>query len=1203
MLFERRLLQQGKFGKQMLLIAGLCAFAGGFLAFFQAQFFSQIIQSIFLQNQPVEAVGRLFGGLAVLLVTRAIVLGGQELAAFRAAFQIKQALRERLIGHLSSLDHLDRDAESSGEVSQVLIDGVEALEPYFAQYIPQVFVAFSVPPLLCLAVFLIDPLSGVIFLVTAPLIPLFMRLIGDVAERQTQRQWRRLSQLSAFLFDALQGLPTIKRVGKSEEMAGLLAEKGDEYRQATLETLRTTFLSALVMEMLSTLSTAVVAVQVGLRLLYGWIPFEQALFVLVIAPEFYLPLRLLGQRFHAGMSGVTAWKRICELLELPVGNAKEVGLLDKQEITERFESENIREIVLDEVSFAYPGRDGGLKNVQAKLSAGQITILVGESGSGKTTLLNLLLRLLRPSEGQIWVDGKSLERIPLSDWWSKIGYAPQFPFLFQGTVRENIAFAKPDASLMEIRRAAEMAYADEFIARLPDGYETKLGENGYGLSAGEKQRIVLARAYLKNAPLLLLDESTANVDPQSLGKILRSLQEHAKGRMTLIVSHQPQVWEIGQRFWVLQDGTIQELDRQTFGQMCKSENRFQEISAVRESDQKRFEALSKKEHKVLPELSTARKVVGLTSSPNPFNQKKGVWQPWLVQIWSLRTWVILAVLLGWAAIFSNVGLMSTSAYIISLAALQPSIALLQTAIVGVRFFGISRGVFRYLERLASHRVTLDLLSKMRVWFYRALEPQVPQLFGRYGSGELLSRLMGDIASLEPFYVRAIAPFLVAILIGVGMVVWLLTYHPSLGLGALGCYLLAALLVLPLFYLLTVRLASQNNALRGQFNERFIVFVQGLSDLRVNQRLEQFQGRLYASAKVYGEGMQKFNALMSLQGTGMTLLAYLGMWMTLWMASSLVHKGLLSGLVLAGLSLGVLVSFEAFLLLPQAVQHFVSGREALSRLTELTSSKASVFPHSRGFLSRISRLEIKATEVGFSYRALGQAGAEESRAALQGISFTLCEGQRLGIVGRSGSGKTTLIHLLLGMFDPQQGDIYLDGKDLRLYDSRWWRSAVASCSQDDVLFQTTLRQNLLFLNAKASEEKLWQALEATQLTDFVRQLPQGLETNLGEQGKQLSGGERQRLLLARTLLRDAPLYIFDEPTANLDLATAKEVIRALFEWTKEKALILVSHQAIGFEQMDEILVLEAGEVVQRGTHEQLLQSDGYYGQLWRSSRVR
>ncbi|MCX8063202.1 MAG: ABC transporter ATP-binding protein/permease, partial [Anaerolineales bacterium] len=396
------------------------------------------------------------------------------------------------------------------------------------------------------------------------------------------------------------------------------------------------------------------------------------------------------------------------------------------------------------------------------------------------------------------------------------------------------------------------------------------------------------------------------------------------------------------------------------------------------------------------------------------------------------------------------------------------------------------------------------------------------------------------------------------------------------------------------------------ALRGQFNERLIVFLQGLSDLKVNQRLAEFQKRLYASAREYGMGILKFNALMSLQGAVMTSLAYFGMWFVLWVASPLVYRGALSGLLLAGLGLGMLVSFEAFLLLPQAVQHFIAGKEALSRLTELTTWDGVLSSSLGGSLCEMNRLEIKAEKVCFSYRALEgnfQEHKTDKTGDVREISLTLSEGKRLGIVGPSGSGKTTLINLLLGMFEPQCGHIYLDGKDLRLYDLGWWRSVVASCSQDDYLFQTTIRENLLFLNREPSEEKLWQALEATKLADLVRQLPKGLETSLGDQGRQLSGGERQRLLLARTLLRDAPLYIFDEPTANLDLATATEVIQNIFEWTKQRAVILVSHQAIGFEQVDEILVFAAGAIAQRGTHDQLLQVDGYYAQLWRNSGVR
>ncbi len=1205
MLFDRRLLHQGQHGKWLLILAGISAFAGGVLALIQARTFSQIIARTFLERQPLEVVAALLFWFAGFLVLRACLVVGQDFSAARAAFQIKLAIREQLVEHLKRVPHLNRDTESSGEVSQVAIEAVEALEPYFAQYLPQAVVAFFVPPILCLAVFLIDPLSGVVFLVTAPLIPFFMRLIGDVSERQTRRQWGRLSQLSAFLFDALQGLETIKRVGKSEPMAQQLAQKGDEYRQATLQTLKTTFLSAFVLETLTTLSTAVVAVQVGLRLLYGWIPFEQALFVLVLAPEFYLPLRLLGQRFHAGMSGLTAWKRICNLLDLPA--IEETRSPDSEGIDEdepECDIEWQKGITLQTVSFAYPNRWGILEKVTASFKTGEITILVGASGVGKTTLLNLILGILQPDEGQILVGDKPIENIPLELWWRQIGYAPQMPFLFQGTVGENIAFAKKNASLEEVQAAAKLACADQFIQDLPQGYDTHLGENGYGLSAGEKQRLVLARVFLKNAPLLILDESTANIDPHTLENILINLREYAKGRTILIASHQPQVWEIGDRFWVLRDGEVLDLDRDSFERMyTQGEFDFSAIEADVLSQNLISEDRVITGAAIVEELSHSIGNREAYAPIQPLSANVGIWKKWLQQMWSLRAWVALAVFLGWAAIMSNVGLMSTSAYIISFAALQPSIALLQTAIVGVRFFGISRGLFRYLERLASHRVTLDLLARMRVWFYRALERRVPLVLYRFGSGELLSRLIGDIASLEPFYVRAIAPMLIAAFIAAAILVWMLTYDLSLVLTILCCYLMAAFIVLPIFYLLTQKMTSPNNALRGQYNERFILFLQGLSELNINRRINEFQRRLNTSARRYGQGIFQFNALMSLQAGWMTLLAYLAMWMALWVAIPMVHEQTLSGLSLAGIGLGVLVSFEAFLLLPQAVQQFVVGKNALSRLAELVEPESETNPLPTSAFRSIERFEIRVERLSFTYfhskkegNHLSQNGIQET-AGIKNINFTLHEGKKLGIVGRSGGGKTTLLNLLLGMLQPQSGQIVLDGKALGDYDLAWWRSYVASCSQNDYLFQTTLRQNLLFLNPGADENRLWKALEAVKLADTVRSLPEGLETNLGEHGKQLSGGERQRVLIARTLLRDSPLYIFDEPTANLDPVTGLEVVRNILDWTDGRALIIVSHQAIGFEQMDEILVIERGEVFQRGKHRELLEEGGYYAKLW------
>jgi len=905
------------------------------------------------------------------------------------------------------------------------------------------------------------------------------------------------------------------------------------------------------------------------------------------------------------MSGVTAWSRIAKLFELPLVEQRTSSEEDNAAVKAGDADVCPEGIVFQTVSFAYPGRQAILKKVTATLRPGQITVLIGESGSGKTTLLNLLLRLLQPTEGQIFVNGKPIETISLSQWWKEIGYAPQLPFLYRASIRENLSFTKPQAAFSDIQRAAQIAYADEFIQALPQGYETLVGENGYGLSSGEKQRLVLARALLKDAPLLILDESTANIDPQTLEKILSNLRQYARRRLILIVSHQPQVWEVGHRYWVLQGGEIKDLERDEFLRLQQQAGISVEERVVQPSTD-------------LVNPPVREQVFDLQLNPpeykkdlpaeRAFAEAHGIWRQWLSHMWYLRGWVLLAVFLGWAAILSNVGLMSTSAYIISFAALQPSIALLQTAIVGVRFFGISRGVFRYLERLTSHRVTLDLLSRMRVWFYRAMEVRVPQLFGKYGSGELLSRLIGDIASLEPFYVRAIAPLMVAILVTMAMIGWLQTLDPILAQVVLICYLIGGLGLIPLFYSLTVALTAPNNALRGQLSEQLVVFLQGLSDLKVNQRLDEFRERVNSSAYQFGRGVLKFNALMSTQSALMTLIAYFAMWIALRAAIPLVHIGIVNGLLLAGIALGVLVSFEAFLLLPQAAQHFASGQKALSRLAELVRKPPQALSSQSSLLRHLSQLDIRVEELCFYYDGIcgddqKRSGEVEASAGVEKITFSIHAGKRLGIVGHSGGGKTTLLNLLIGMLEPQKGKILLDGRDLRDFDLSWWRSYISSCGQDDYVFQATILENLLLCNPQASEEQIWQVLDVVRLTEMIQRLPQGLQTNLGEHGKQLSGGERQRLLLARTLLRDSPLYLFDEPTANLDLSTGIEVVQGLLRWTDRRAVIFVSHQAICFDQMDEILVLENGRITQRGRHEELLKFSGYYSQLWWNTEAR
>jgi ATP-binding cassette subfamily C protein CydC len=557
----------------------------------------------------------------------------------------------------------------------------------------------------------------------------------------------------------------------------------------------------------------------------------------------------------------------------------------------------------------------------------------------------------------------------------------------------------------------------------------------------------------------------------------------------------------------------------------------------------------------------------------------------------LKGEIALAVLLGTLTVAAGFGLMTTSAYLISFAGLHPSVAALGVAVVGVRFFGIARAVFRYLERYVSHRVTFRLLTRLRVWFYEALEPLAPArlLEQKYRSGDLLSRIVGDIETLQNFYLKVLAPPLVTALIGLGVWFFLGAYDLVFAFTFLGFYLLASIGVPLLVYRLSRTQGQKLVALRAELNVQLVDGIQGMAELiafgqedlqlarvqLLNRQLSKLEGRM---AWVSG-----------LSGALSNLLMNLAMWTMLLLAIPMVQAGKLDGVYLAMLALAAVSGFEAVLTLPAAFQALGSSLEAGRRLFEIVEAADQVVRPSKPALAP-KDYSLAVKNLSFRYN-------ESEPLALQNISFTLRQGQTLALVGPSGAGKSTLANLLLGFWDYQHGQIRLAGHELCDYSPEQLREMIGVVSQNTHLFNTTIRENLLIARPGASQAEIEQACRQAQLHDFIVSLPQGYNTKVGEQGLGLSGGERQRLALARALLKDAPILILDEATSNLDTETEREVLNTIFNSIEGRTTIIITHRLVGLEKADEILVLEQGEIAEHGKQQRLLELEGRYWRIW------
>jgi ATP-binding cassette, subfamily C, bacterial CydD len=533
---DRRLLQYASAGRAHLVLAVVLGLAGAGLILAQAGLLARALAGA----APGDVMAALSGTLAALLVVvaaRAAVSYGGEVAALRAAATVKSQLRRALTARSLRLGPVWLGGQQAGEIATLSTRGLDGLDSYFARYLPQLVLAVLVPIAVLVRVAAADWISAVVIAVTLPLIPVFAMLVGWHTKTQTRRQWRLLAALGGHFLDVVEGLPTLKLFGRAKAQEDVIARVTDDYRAATMSTLRVAFLSALVLELSAAIATALVAVEVGLRLLYGHIGYETALLVLLLTPEAFLPLRAVGAQFHASMEGTAAARRVFEILdtELPDKPQASPAAAALSSFSADLRTQDIR---LNRVTAAYPGRlRPALDTVSMTIAPGDRIVLTGPSGAGKSTLLGLLLRFITPAAGTIEVSGRDLTATDLQQWRAQIAWVPQQPYLFAGSAADNIALGNAGASRSAIRRAARLAGAADFIEELPAGYDTPLGERGLRLSAGQRQRMALARAFLRDAPLLVLDEPTAHLDPAGARLIGTAIDTALADRTVVLVSH------------------------------------------------------------------------------------------------------------------------------------------------------------------------------------------------------------------------------------------------------------------------------------------------------------------------------------------------------------------------------------------------------------------------------------------------------------------------------------------------------------------------------------------------------------------------------------------------------------------------------------------------------------------------------------------
>lgn len=1182
---DPRLLRYARSTRLFLGAVVALGFAGAGLVVGQAMLIAEIVVGAFEDGLDGAALRTPLLLLAAVALGRGLVAWLTELAAHRASAAVKSELRGRLLDRAADLGPGWLSGQRTGSLVALATRGVDALDDYFSRYLPQLGLAIVVPVAVLARIVTEDWVSAAIIVVTLPLIPVFMILIGMATQSRMDRQWRLLSRLSGHFLDVVAGLPTLKVFGRAKAQAESIRKITDDYRQATMRTLRIAFLSSFALELLATLSVALVAVTIGMRLVHGELDLYTGLVILVLAPEAYLPLRQVGAQYHAAAEGLAAAEEIFDVLETPAPAAGGTAAVPGAGLR----------IELDGVAVRYEGRgEDSPGPVSLSVGPGECVALTGPSGAGKSTLLQVLLGFVTPSAGRVRVGGTDLAELSREQWRERIAWVPQRPHLFAGTIAENVRLARPEAGDEAVVGALEDAGAWEFVAGLPLGVDTMLGEGGVGLSAGQRQRLALARAFLADRPVLLLDEPTAALDGETEAGVVEAVRRLAVGRAVLLVVHRPALLAVADRVVRVGVGPA--------GFLPHSIPTPAPTGAVPRTDQGSAPepgalgaaagpaGVSDPGEWILgsaPERM-AKTAGADTGGRDPLRRVRAVAKAWQGRF-------RLGLLLGALAVGCSVGLMAVSGWLISRASEQPPVLYLMVAVTATRAFGMGRAVFRYAERLVSHDAVLRMLADLRVSVYRGLERIAPAGLRAQRRGDLLTRLVADADALQDYWLRWLLPVGTAVLVGTGSVAFTAWLLPGAG-AVLAAGLIAAGVGVPLVSAVCARRTERRLApARGELATRVADLLTGTAELTVAGAL----GGRKAAAKESDRtltGIAARTAAVTGLGSGLTaLLCGLTVVCAAAVGASAVAGGRLSGVAMAVVVLTPLAAFEAVTGLPQAVQYRQRVRRSAERVYEVIDSPVPVTEPERPEALPSSPFPLRLT--GLAARHPGQ-----EQDALRGLDLTLEAGRRIAVVGPSGAGKTTLAQVLLRFLDQHEGSYTLGGTDARAVDGDDVRRVVGLCAQDAHIFDSSVRENLRLARTGASEEELREALAEARLLEWADGLPEGLDTLVGEHGERISGGQRQRLALARALLADFPVLVLDEPAEHLDLATADALTADLLAATEGRTTVLITHRLAGLEAVDEVLVLDRGAVVQRGAYAELAAVEGPLRRLLERERA-
>ena len=1170
--------------KGQLLLLGLTCLVESLSIVGQAWFFGTLINNFIFSENTLHDERYSIIYLGIAIIVRLLAHYIQESVANRLGSAVKATFRERALEHMFKLGVQHK--ERHGDVIHMLTDGLEQVDAYVARYIPQILYAIMIPLIMGIAIVDTLPIIGIILIITVPLIPFFMILIGKQADRLNKEQWERMSFLSGHFLDVLQGITTLKLFGRAKDQIKVIGRLSEEFKDSTLRVLRVAFLSALVLELVSTISTALIAVYLGLTLLDGEISFFSAFFILLLAPEFYTPFRQLGAAFHTGMAGKTSILKYEEFMNrqpsLPIGGQSQL-------------KGKVQAIEIKDLTFTYADSENGVQHISLEAKRNSPIMLVGESGAGKSTIAHIIGGFLTAPKGSVTIDGLDLCDIDIEWWRQQITYVSQHPHIMKGTLRDVLSFGM-NVSDEEIIEACKEVQLLDVINRQQDGLDTVIGEGGLGLSGGERQRVALVRAFLRKGQVLILDEVTAHLDVKTEAIISSAIKRLMDNKIVIIIGHRLQTMHWASTLYVLKHGRI--IQQGSYAKLLAVDGYFKdlvtsglgEFSSTIEEQLKTEKSFSLEHREEIDNLIRVDNqdayVLGKDTiqTPEVSTSKLGI-QGWklLFTVLSPAKWsLVLALIFTFLTVFMNVGLLTVSAWLLASAALQPGLTYLSLAIVGVRFFGVSRAVCRYFERYTSHRMAFQGLYGLRLWFYAHLEPLAPAILKRFGAGDMLGRIMGDIEVLQFFYLRTLIPPAAAIALTI-----LVAYGVSTIDNSLVAPIVLAALVLGLALPLGVYAHNKQSLTaigpqQGEYKSLLSDTMDSLEDVisygneqLVYDRIQHMMSTIDANKGIIERGMNLGNTLF-LGGVQITVVI-----VAILTANALT--GAWASVMVAVAAIGTQAWFEALQPMIAAVHHGAESKVATSRLIALAHEPIPVVEPNAPKPFNANR-EITFTDVSFGY--------DPHRRIYEHLRLDIKQGQSIAIVGASGSGKTTLFNMLERLYD-YGGSIRIGSVELKDISIDTWRNALGTITQDTYIFNASFKDNILLARPEASMEDLELAINRASLRSVVEKLPEGMNTIVGSGGQGLSGGERQRVALARLFLRNPKIVLLDEPLEGLDQVTRKALHRDLMHYVEGRTCLYITHQLEGLEQMDRILFMDKGQIVEDGTYEELMALKGRF----------